>query len=62
MEDSTRATWQRTSLFASTMQGAQWQRQDEGGICVVIPAVSLSGGELKKALDSMFRGQYSVQV
>lgn len=51
-----------TSLFASTIRSAQWQHQDEGGFCVIIPAVSLSGGELKEALDSMFRGEYSVQV
>jgi len=59
--DSTPAL-RRTSLFASTIQNAQWQPQDEGGYCVVISAMSLSGGELKKALDSKFRGQYSVQV
>jgi hypothetical protein len=62
MEGSRRPALAETSLFASTVRGARWQRQDEGGFCVVIPAMSVSGGELKKALDSMFQGQYSVQV
>lgn len=62
MERSRRPALAETSLFASTVRGARWQRQDEGGFCVVIPAMSVSGGELKKALDSMFQGQYSVQV
>jgi hypothetical protein len=62
MEDSRRPGIADTSLFASTVQGARWQHKDGGGFCVVIPARSVSGGELKKALDSMFHDQYSVQV
>lgn len=51
-----------TSLFTSTIRSAQWQPQDDGGYCVIIPAVSLSGSDLKRALDSMFQGKYSVQL
>ena len=62
MDRSRRPAVAATSLFASTVRSARWQRQDEGGFCAVIPALCVSGGELKKALDSMFLGQYSVQV
>jgi len=62
MERSRRPALAETSLFASTVRDARWQPQDEGGFCVVIPAMSVSGVELKKALDSEFRGQYSVQL
>ena len=48
--------------FASTIQGARWQRLVEGGCVIVLPAVMVTGGKLKQVLDSRFPGEYSVQV
>lgn len=59
MEGSTNA---ERANSASTIRHAQCESRDEGGCLITIPAGVLSCRSLKRALDSRFPGQYSVQL